>query len=436
MRMIARRPETWVFLILIGSYSYFWHRRDWNTASRLMLTYAFVDRGTVAITGLEIQTEDKAKFEGQFYSDKFPGFSVLATVPYAFSKVALGLPPHPINQKQAFPYWAADYWCTLGTSGLFTAGTAVLLALSARELGCSARTACFIALAYGLATPAYVYATLAYGHQTSAFALFASFFLLGKKAKRPRESYQLLLAGFLAAYAAVIELQVGPVSAILGFYLLAQCLRRDRRPDALALFAVGAMAPTLILLTYNQLAFGSPWDMGYSHHTTFGHVHKRRKSPRPDRPRSVLAKVVGLALGPPPRPCVLRSNPAARDSRLGRPGPPPKLGRGRGDVLRIHHSSARKLVLPRMDRRLVDRSAAAGAHAAVRNAARGRLARGRIAPREAGHQCRRRPRLGRWRADARVSIGRRADSTRLHRPPRADRLAGLHGPGSPAPLAI
>ena len=112
------------------------------------------------------------------------------------------------------------------------------------------------------------------GHQATAFALFASFFLLWKK-KRPRDSFRLVLAGFLAAYAAVIELQVGPVSAILGFYLLAQCLRGDRRPDALALFAVGAIFPTLILLTYNQLAFGSPWDMGYFHHETqpFADVH-------------------------------------------------------------------------------------------------------------------------------------------------------------------
>ena len=44
-------PALWVFLILLGSYAFFWHSRDWNTASRLMLTYAMVDRGTVAITG-------------------------------------------------------------------------------------------------------------------------------------------------------------------------------------------------------------------------------------------------------------------------------------------------------------------------------------------------------------------------------------------------
>ncbi len=38
------------------------------------------------------------------------------------------------------------------------------------------------------------------------------------------------------------------------------------------------MIPTLILLIYNQLAFGSPWDMGYFHHATrkFALVHNRQ----------------------------------------------------------------------------------------------------------------------------------------------------------------
>ena len=40
-------------------------------------------------------------------------------------------------------------------------------------------------------------------------------------------------------------------------------------------FGVGAVIPTLILLGYNQLAFGSPWDMGYVHHAIyqFAKVH-------------------------------------------------------------------------------------------------------------------------------------------------------------------
>jgi hypothetical protein len=114
------------------------------------------------------------------------------------------------------------------------------------------------------------------------------------------DTRRLFLAGFLAAYAAVIEIQVGPVSAILGFYLLAQCVSGHRRPDSLALFAVGAMFPTLILLTYNQLAFGSPWDMGYFHHATkaFADVHNADNPYGLSFPDRFWRKLLALLLGP------------------------------------------------------------------------------------------------------------------------------------------
>jgi len=291
------RPECCVFAILLGSYAFFWHTRDWNTASRLMLTYAVVDRGTIVITGLEEQTHDRARFQGQYYSDKLPGFPLLATLPYAIARGVFRLPAHPLNGP-ALKYWAADYWVTLGTSGVVTAVTAVLIMLAGHELGCRKTRAALIGLAYGLATPAYVYATLAYGHQATALALFSSFFLLWTKGGRHR-SLRSFLAGFLAAYAAVVELQVAPVSAILGLYLITQCLRGARRPDALALFAVGALIPTLILLVYNQLAFGSPWDMGYFHHDTqgFAKVHHPGNPLGLTFPDEFWKKLAGLVWG-------------------------------------------------------------------------------------------------------------------------------------------
>jgi|GEM_PF-950240 len=378
MRSPWLRVEWSVFLLLVGSYAFFWHSRDWNTASRLILTYAMADRGTVCLDGLDRQTGDIALFQGHYYCDKLPGFSLLAMAPYRLARAAAGLPAHPLKSA-AKDYWPADYWVTLGTSGLFTAITAVLLVRLARDMGCSPRCAALVGLAYGLATPAYVYATLAYGHQLSAFALTASFYLLSKRGtgreavayckvgldrscrrdaempvvlrqglagppptearkkdsppceggvggvlgwltrnmlpghrnppvsplrkggrgfrRRLAQEFQdewkpratptfhhlgaaarFLAAGLLAAYAAVTELQVGPASAILGLYLLVQCLRRRRRPGALACFAIGAAVPTLVLLAYNMLAFGSPWEMGYFHHATaqFAKVHNRQ----------------------------------------------------------------------------------------------------------------------------------------------------------------
>jgi 4-amino-4-deoxy-L-arabinose transferase-like glycosyltransferase len=292
-------PAAGVFVILLGSYAFFWHSRDWNTASRLMLTYAMVDRGTVSIDGLEKQTGDKAEFEGRFYSDKLPGYSFLACLPYAYAKWAFDLPSHPLNTtaEAQGAHWWPDYWITLGTSGLFTAGAAALLVILARDLGCSPRAAVLVGLAYGLSTPAYVYATLAYGHQVSAFVILAAFYLLWKPGPR-REGLRIFFAGFLAAYASVIELQLAPVSVILGVYLLAQWIRGRRRFDRLFLFALGALIPSLLLLAYNQAAFHSPWDMGYFHHAyeEFARLHSR------DNPLGLMrpdwGKVIPLLWGP------------------------------------------------------------------------------------------------------------------------------------------
>jgi hypothetical protein len=271
-----RRPEVWTFAILLASYAYFWQSRDWNSASRLMLTYALVDRGTVELNGLEDQTHDRAFLRGRYFSDKPPGFSLLAAVPYAAARRVLGLLPHPLHVP-GFAHWPADYWVTLGTSGLCTALTGAILAGLAGALGCSPRRAALVGLAYGLATPAYVYATLSYGHQVTAFALLTSFALLERRGGR-RPGLEAGAAGFLAAFAAVVELPAGLVSAVLSFYLLAQVAQGRRPLSAMGEFAVGALGPTIVLLGYNLLAFGSPWDMGYFHHTTkiFADVHSEK----------------------------------------------------------------------------------------------------------------------------------------------------------------
>ena len=268
--------DPWVFFILLGTYAFFWQSRDWNSATRLMLTYSLVERGTVTIDGLEDQTGDRASFRGHSYTDKLPGFSLVATAPYAVARQLLRLPDHPLHTK-AIAYWPADYWVTLATSGLFTACTGVLLVGLARDLGCGPRRAALVGLAYGLGTPAFAYATMSHGHQTSAFLLLASFVLLRKTSGR-YQAFRVGLAGFLASYAAVVELQVGPVSAILGLYLIGQVIARVRKWSHLGDFAVGAVIPALVLLGYDQLAYGSPWDMGYFHHVTkvFADVHSEK----------------------------------------------------------------------------------------------------------------------------------------------------------------
>ncbi len=268
-----------VFVILLSSYAFFWHARDWNISSRLMLTYALADRGTVLINGLEDHTRDRARIGSRFYSDKSPGLSLFAVPPYLLARTAFGLPHHPLNRRgEGFTHWPADYWITLATSGLATALTGSLLVLLAFQLGCGPRRSALVGLSYGLATPAYVYATLAYGHQVTAFLLLGSYSLIQGAASKNHQLVRFGLAGFLASYAVVVELQVGPVAAILGAYVLTLVVLRKIRANAILAFVLGGLLPALILLGYNLYAFGSPLDMGYFHEDIqqFAEVHSAR----------------------------------------------------------------------------------------------------------------------------------------------------------------
>ena len=278
----------WVFMILLASCAYFRHRRDWNTASRLMLTYAIVDRGTVCLDGLEDQTRDLSVFQGRHYSDKSPGGSLLGVPAYALAKAALGLPDHPLNRK-GFAFWPADPWTTLGSAGLATAAAGALLTWIAARLGCGPGRSALIGLAYGLATPAYVYGTLDYGHQPAAFALLASFTLIWTFPDARRSTIRGGWAGFFAACAVVIELQVAVVAAVLGAYLLWRVARREADLNALFAFAIGGVGPALVLAAYNQLAFGSPWQTGYFHLANqFSAVHDAKNPLGLNLPRRSL----------------------------------------------------------------------------------------------------------------------------------------------------
>ncbi|HEY2157338.1 MAG TPA: hypothetical protein VGH33_17045, partial [Isosphaeraceae bacterium] len=156
--------------------------------------YSLVDRGTVRIDGLENQTGDRAEFSGHSYSDKLPGYSFVAAVPYAALKRVMGWPDHS-RDVPGIARWPADYTVTLFTSGLATALCGALLTRLAMDLGCGPRRAALVGLAYGLATPAYAYATLAHGHQLSAACLLGALALLwrsalSKTAHHPKPSPQ------------------------------------------------------------------------------------------------------------------------------------------------------------------------------------------------------------------------------------------------------
>src|SRR5688572_1890087 len=74
-----------IFLMIFVAYSYFSFGLDWNTNSRLALVKAFVDEARFEIDSyheVELETGDKAYFDGHYYSDKAIGSSILGVIAY------------------------------------------------------------------------------------------------------------------------------------------------------------------------------------------------------------------------------------------------------------------------------------------------------------------------------------------------------------------
>ena len=292
---LATRVEWSVFVLLLGSYAFFWHSRDWNTASRLILTYAMADRGTVCLDGLDRQTGDIAFFQGHYYCDKLPGFSLLAMAPYRLARAVLGSSRPPIEIRRprttgrpiTGSRWALRdcsrpsrryYWC--GSRATWAARRA------ARARG----TGLWTGHASLCLRDARVW--------SSALRVRADrLVLLAFQASRRQQAARLVAAGFLAAYARGHRASGRPSlghSGALSYWFNAW---DGRGPDALAYFAIGAAVTTLVLLAYNMLAFGSPWEMGYFHHATaqFAKVHNRQNplGLRPPDPTLVIPLLWG-----------------------------------------------------------------------------------------------------------------------------------------------
>ena len=183
MRNSLRKPACWVFLILSGK-------------QRILLAHARLEYREQAdahvFTGRPRHGHHHGAGRANRRQGQVPGpvlFRQAARFSFARDRAVPRLEADSSDsvasarRSRLVAYWAADYWVTLFTSGLLTAATGALLVYWSRCLGCRPGRAALLGLAYGLATPAYVYATLAYGHQATAFALFTSFFLLWKKAR-------------------------------------------------------------------------------------------------------------------------------------------------------------------------------------------------------------------------------------------------------------
>lgn len=279
-----------IFGVLLVCYTYFLPRwADWNVNSRMDLVLAVVDGHTLAIDAYYQNTGDYAAYQGHYYSDKAPGSSFLA-IPFYFayhiaggSALVSSLAPRLADTAFAYTlapdgrgltgdslnFFAALTLVTFFSSVIPSALTAVLLYHLALEWASSPWYAVIVALAYGLATPAFAYANNLYGHQLSAFLLFAAFYLTYRAASGIRPLLYAALTGLTLGTALITEYPAALIVAGIGLY----ALFKWRNAKMIVLACLAGIPPLLLMFAYNFAIFQTPLPVGYLYSSLYEDLH-------------------------------------------------------------------------------------------------------------------------------------------------------------------
>lgn len=166
-----------VALLVFLSAAYFQNSRPgWNVNSQFALTCAIVERGVLSIDAYhdqpQFETNDKAFFEGHFYSDKSPVTAFLG-IPAFWTYRQL------VRSAGAdLDYARARYWTTWWTIGLSAAILTMLTTLLLRRSGLPETWAAMLAGLWVMATPLFGYSILFYNYAPAAAMALGGFLIV------------------------------------------------------------------------------------------------------------------------------------------------------------------------------------------------------------------------------------------------------------------
>jgi MFS family permease len=300
-----------LFASLMAFYAGFHQSRDWNSASRFLLSYAIVQHGSLEITPFvarngvlvanpltwDLSSPDRRNY----FCDKAPGQSVAGAAAFALLRALGAAKNHPTLQDgpldaAKFSAWPTDRWVTWLTSGAASAGSAVLTWLLVLRWSGSAPAAMGAATALGLATPMLPYATLYYGHALAGFFLLLAIYFCAIVGDRRRARWLFAGAAGLASGLAVATeytLAVFVVAtAIVGMSY--GVVKRRGALEAFA-YAVGGLVAAALLGWYHFSVTGDPFSTAYRYEvrSDFAAVHGQvggipKFAPNPAAARELL----------------------------------------------------------------------------------------------------------------------------------------------------
>jgi hypothetical protein len=241
-----------------------------QVVSRLGLTLSIVQSGRLDIDRFAYRTFDKALFEGRYYTDKPPGLSFLA-IPVVAAVITWTRGNLDSNNPKDFSRLAT--MASIAVNGIISAIAAAVLFLTAVRLGATRTGAVFAAGTLGFATPFLGWSTAFSAHSVSgSLLIFAAaaiaFAFVRDSAGQSRPLLPLfgLGLGILLGFTLVVDLTAAPACLLGGALTVALASRRGAAAvlRIAPFLLLGGILGLLPLLVYDQLAFGSPFKLGYS----------------------------------------------------------------------------------------------------------------------------------------------------------------------------
>lgn len=240
-----RRIALTLFTLAALSATWFFSGGGWNQNSQFALTRAMVEKRSFAIDRWSASTGDVARGDdGRLYSNKAPGVSFAAAVPYAAARAVAG------GATDSYRFVQGSAWlATVLVAGVSGALIPVMVFLYARRrLQVEARWAMLVAFATFFGTNVFGFSTMLFSHVPSAALHFAAFALVAAG------SPWLIAAGVCAGFAAASNYLLVPFVGGLALLLL----RNRRSWPAVGRFLAGAAVPLAAVAFYHWVAFGSP----------------------------------------------------------------------------------------------------------------------------------------------------------------------------------
>jgi hypothetical protein len=217
-----------------------------------------LSEGRVDIDQLAPYTIDKSYFEGHYYADKPPGVSILSVPVVMATRAVLeatGASSDPTGAAALETYIRAAAIIVIS----LPAALAVLLVyLMALRFGASAGAATFAACALAVGTPYFGWSSTFFAHALSGAILVGAMAL---SVLNRASGWVAPAAGLLLGFLLVVDITAAPAGALVGLFIL---LRSEHRVRTFVGLAIGGLIGLAPLLIYNQLAFASPFRMGYS----------------------------------------------------------------------------------------------------------------------------------------------------------------------------